>query len=349
MYSLLGDIQICDGQPVTLSEELKARNLIFNLEGPILARPLKRDRITKHGPHLNQNKDKLSELLRAENIALIGNNHILDYGTSGIYQTIEAAEESGLRLVGLNGLSQDNQIKLSHILRLDELGAALLCYTDTEFSVFPECEFSTVPYSYLRLKADLQRLKQQGLDPIVIVHAGVEHERIVNPSAYSFAAQALDLGAQLVIFNHSHTIGHKIGNIFFGTGNAVFDNNKCKHSLLIELSRKDGRLTADYKLIQNQKNHLSIGEETSVEQIENISEQKYMRMWQEIVERKGPHLASVFYEFPQFRFSRRLLPKVVRQICSTLGPKATKLDNALNCEAHRDILSQYFINSRKRY
>ena len=189
---------------------------ILNLEGPIT------DYASAYAP--NQGFDttllkftfdpqKTSQFLEQGNFKLVnlGNNHINNYGKSGIEQTFSNLEKNQVEYFGdIQGYEINGKIKEINGQRF-----AFVSYN--EFGGKPLAE--TVK--------EITQLKQQTDFVIVYTHWGQEYSLSENASERQKAYAFVDAGADLIIGSHPHVIQpvevYKDKAIFYSLGNFVFD------------------------------------------------------------------------------------------------------------------------------
>jgi poly-gamma-glutamate capsule biosynthesis protein CapA/YwtB (metallophosphatase superfamily) len=172
----------------------------------------------------------LIETITAGGFDLVGlaNNHILDYGPAGLYETWDTLDSAGIAHVG-TGLTKAEAH--THTI-LDRKGrqVAFLAYSHT----FPE-EFwatsdrpGTAPASDEGLAREVRRAEAAADLVVVMFHWG--GELLEEPREYQqiLARIAIDNGADLVIGHHPHTIqplewyrdrliAYSLGNFIFGS------------------------------------------------------------------------------------------------------------------------------------
>lgn len=158
----------------------------------------------------------------------ICNNHIMDAGAEGLFDTLRVASECGAYTVGA-GL---NIIEASKPLILDEAGGIGMfgvgyqraCRKADENT--PGCfSWSDLP----RIKETIEEIKKTCRWCIVIAHAGEEFTSLPTPYTRDRYLEYLNLGADIVIAHHPHvpmnyeTVGEK--TIFYSLGNFIFDTD----------------------------------------------------------------------------------------------------------------------------
>jgi hypothetical protein len=191
-----------------------------NLEGPLPtdARP-----IAKIGCPLTQ-ASHTPELLRATgfNLVTLANNHIADYGLTGIATT--TAKLSDLTTLGA-GNTLDETYRHHTIT-----------HSGTRFSFinlaewgFGAAEGEDGGFAWLfhpRVPELLRTARADGDVLIVIVHAGAELATIPLPQWRTHYRTLIDAGVDIVVGHHPHVLQgyetYKTGHIFYSLGNFLF-------------------------------------------------------------------------------------------------------------------------------
>ena len=189
-------------------------------------------------------------LLKKNNIvvACLANNHIMDYGNSGLTDTINALKSNGINYTGAG----DNLDQATEPVYLNIKGRkiAILNFLDnstfTEFlpSEMPSATINSpgyAPADWNIIKQRIDESKQNSNITIVIFHYGNEYSTTPNPSQIELSHECIDEGADMVIGSHPHVIqkieSYKGKPIFYSLGNFVFDQtNPATHSsLMVEM------------------------------------------------------------------------------------------------------------------
>lgn len=146
-------------------------------------------------------------------VANIANNHITDYGTDGINQTITALRQVGIMPIGTNSIE---------IHRLEDFDIAFLGYTQIG-----------IPHPMIgwgnpdRIMADIRQAKTIADAVIVTIHWGTEYQSVPSDQQRGLAHAAIDEGATLVIGHHPHWVQpveyYNDGIIVYSLGNFVMD------------------------------------------------------------------------------------------------------------------------------
>ncbi len=179
-------------------------------------------------------------------VAVLANNHLFDYGVSGMQDTLKYLDEAGIKHTGAG----DNQTQASMPVSSDINGRniTIINYMDSnnfkEYSneVMPQANGSDPGYSAYDsqlAKQQIQDAKANGSDNVIVYfHFGNEYSRTPNEDQVKMAHEVIDDGADVVLGAHPHvTQGIEVYNgkpIFYSLGNFVFDQqNTATHSAYI--------------------------------------------------------------------------------------------------------------------
>lgn len=204
-------------------------HLIINVEGPLLDK--KQEGNVEGTKALIHSMDPEAavffEKLGAD-VWNICNNHIMDAGKEGIYNTINEAKKTGAKTLGA-GMNID-EAKAPVIFNeaggigLIGVGYQRACRkADTET---PGC-FSWSDMDLIQ--EAITSIKDKCRWCIIVAHGGEEFTALPSPYTRDRYIEYLDMGADIVISHHPHvpmnyeTIGDKI--IFYSLGNFVFDTD----------------------------------------------------------------------------------------------------------------------------
>lgn len=146
-------------------------------------------------------------------VANIANNHVLDYGPSGVETTKQA-----LKAAGVAPSNED-------LLAIVDRG-------DTQFGFIGFNLIKQTPdYPVLSQEEIVTRIKQADAKVDVLVvsfHWGEEYTTVPTGEQEALGRAAIDAGATLVIGNHPHSIQpmeeYRGGIIIYALGNTIFDN-----------------------------------------------------------------------------------------------------------------------------
>lgn len=199
---------------------------IVNFESPVVehdAAPIK-----KCGPCLKCKKSGLKAVKWAGfNCVTLANNHFLDYGETGVRDTLNGCSKLGIDTVG-GGL---NLSEASRFLIKDVNGQrlAIINCCENEFSIATSSSSGSNPLNPIKQFYDIQEAKANADRVLVIVHGGIEGFQLPTPRMVETYRFFIDSGADAVINHHQHCFsGYEVYNgkpIFYGLGNFCFLSN----------------------------------------------------------------------------------------------------------------------------
>jgi len=160
------------------------------------------------------------------NLLTIANNHVMDYGPQGLYDTLAALRKEGLPFVG--GGEDRSSAERLHICDVRGLRVGVLGFTST----FPESAWAGprrpgVAYSDYDRAGGIIREARRRCDALVVVfHGGTELAEEPNETQKSFAHLAVESGADVFIGHHPHVIQpvevYQGKPILYSLGNFLF-------------------------------------------------------------------------------------------------------------------------------
>ena len=224
---------------------LNADAVIVNLEDPMTTSSVN----FKKTVPLKANPIYAS-VLKKNNIvvACLANNHIMDYGNTGLTDTINALKSNGINYTGAG--DNLNQATQPVYLNIKGRKIAILNFLDnssfTEFlpSEMPGATVNSpgyAPANWTIIKQRIDESKKNSDITVVVFHYGNEYSTTPNPSQIELSHECIDEGADMVIGSHPHVIqeieSYKGKPIFYSLGNFVFDqSNPATHSsLMVEM------------------------------------------------------------------------------------------------------------------
>ena len=145
-------------------------------------------------------------------IATLGNNHIGNYGETGVKETEKILHDAGIETVGTNILYKDAK----------GIRFAFLAYNDIGS---PE---AGVPWAEdAKIITDIKEAKHNADIVIVSYHWGVEYNDMPSQRQVDLAHITIDAGADVILGNHPHWIQpvelYKDKFIVYAHGNFIFD------------------------------------------------------------------------------------------------------------------------------
>lgn len=211
---------------------------MLNLENPITARGTKVPK--KYNFRMRPDYIKILQDGGVD-IVNIANNHIRDYGTQGLEDTIRYLDDAGIKHVGA-GLDRADARK-PVVIEIKGIKIGFLGYYNS-----PDYTAGANPYNERILKEDICNLKKIADYVIVNFHWGEENLSYPKPYQITLAHLAVDSGADLIVGHHPHVLQgiekYKNGLIVYSLGNFIFGgNNRTKHdTVLLQLNIQNGKI-----------------------------------------------------------------------------------------------------------
>ncbi len=154
----------------------------------------------------------------------LANNHIMDAGDSGLFETMDLLTEQGIPHAGagrdLDAARQPAMVA-SGGMRL-----GILCAADPRFHAAGRTTVGVFPAQPDLLRESIIHTAHQCDRMIVSLHMGIEFLPYPSAAQLRLADTCLDAGASLVVFHHAHCVaGHRHderGVVLFGTGKYLF-------------------------------------------------------------------------------------------------------------------------------
>jgi hypothetical protein len=168
----------------------------------------------------------VSKLNRLD-VAVLGNNHISDYGDDAVVDTTEVLKSAGISYLGYG----QNLAEALRPLILDRQGVrvgflAYSCLTTNGDNYATPVSPGVAPLSLPLIKRSIEKTRPSVDGLFVYLHWGVEQQHYPVPEQMRVARRIIDWGADAVIGTHAHVIqpyeSYGNGHIFYGLGNFLF-------------------------------------------------------------------------------------------------------------------------------
>ncbi len=182
-------------------------------------------------------------------ILSIANNHILDYDTPALMETIDALEKKGLGYVGAGENLKKARQPL--VIIKDNLKVGFLAYNEFYnyyYSPYYRRTFEatttqagTAPMKEDIIQEDIKKLREICDILVVSLHWGTEDSNHTNINQKELAYRIIDWGADIILGHHPHVLQglefYKGKLIAYSLGNFVFDQNdeNNKQSVILEI------------------------------------------------------------------------------------------------------------------
>ncbi|MDF9409630.1 CapA family protein [Pelotomaculum isophthalicicum JI] len=162
-------------------------------------------------------------------ILSLANNHLPDFGTQGLQDTLQCLDRAG---VGHTGAGKtENEAYAAQFIEVKGMKLAFLAFTDP--GLVPESYLAGVEHpgvAFLdreKVRAALQDAREKADFVVASIHAGTEYEPEPDQTQIQYAHLAIDAGADLVLGHHPHVVQkvekYKGKYIFYSLGNFIFD------------------------------------------------------------------------------------------------------------------------------
>lgn len=326
---------------------------LVNLEVPFTseAHPIK-----KSGPNLIADPLAIYGLkAMGVNCVSMANNHVLDQGPDGYYETVRVLDEACIDHFGAG--SNLAEAKLPYCISAGDIKIGFVSFAEHEFTIASESTPGANPYNDEDAIRVIQSLKIECDYVVALYHGGIEHYRYPSPQLQHRCRRLVDSGADYVICQHSHCIGcyetYDNSTIVYGQGNFIFDAEELEcwqTSLLIELSFTKDATSIKYYPIRKNGPFINLAQDSEGDSIIEAFESRSKE-----IAGDSRFLEENFIDYSRenlYWTLRSFIPggnsiffRVVNRI--TGGKLASKilgerkLLNILNkveCEAHREVL-----------
>lgn len=217
-----------EGKPLNIldqfQDEIEKKELfVANLECPLTSSETK---ISKVGPNLKADPVAINALLSCKiDIAVLGNNHIMDYGADGLCDTLELLEKHNIIGIGAGENISEAINPFSKII--ESIKTSLLVFCETEFNIAEAHKSGCVSISHQSVFDQIGDVSESSDITVVLIHCGSEHFPLPSPRIKQVCHKIVESGASAVICHHTHNFeGYEVYDgvpIFYGLGNFIFD------------------------------------------------------------------------------------------------------------------------------
>ena len=295
-------------------------------------------------------------------LASLANNHIMDYGVSGLKDTMSLFSNAAISTIGAG--TDRNDAAKPFIKRIRGFTIAVLSAADREFSEFSlDAGGGANNIDIIKLNNDIQNIKKRADFIIVLLHRGVELYPYPSPGLQRLCRFLIEVGANIIICQHSHVIGsfetYKNGLIVYGQGNFIFQARKYTRAwftgLLVNLEIDPIKKSFRHDFIPFEqdfnKGGLKPPNETDTEAIlsgffnrsEELKDENAIKFrWQKFCSDIRPNY--IFnYRFPNFAFNNKYFNYLSNKIANMMPQLSLSKNNTMwnlqmiRCEDHREI------------
>ena len=341
---------------------------IVNLECPLID---KSTPIIKNGPILGI-PSKCINGIKNSGIELVNlaNNHILDHGWQGIKNTIEVCKKEGVDIIGA-GKNQEEAGEIK-IYKIKNIRIAILSMSEHEFSITDENSYGANPLDLINFIKKVNQYKNKFDYLIILVHAGLSGYPLPSPNFMRIAHFLVDMGANIIIFQHSHIAGcyekYKDAYIVYGQGNLIFNyypNIRSKawnRGFLIKMSLSlNSNINHSMEIIPFIQSDCGIGafkmkgEEKRIF-IEEIGERSQAIKKLKYVKKKWWEFCESHRNDDYFKLligNNRILNFINRKFSFAklffYRNHSLMLENLIRCESHRERIETMFLSNRNKW
>ncbi|MEI6296890.1 MAG: CapA family protein [bacterium] len=209
---------------------------MVNCENPITEAVLKI--LKQFNFKMNPNLTNIFSLNRIT-LVNIANNHICDYGTQGLLDTIDNLDKFGIEHIGAGKNLEEARQPVVKIIK----GMKIFFLGYGNYSPAGENSPGVAYRNKKDVIEDIKNAKRNGADIIIVnFHWGVERATEPTKSDVSLAKTAIDNGADVIIGHHPHVIqpikAYRGKPIFYSLGNFIFGGNRkgARNGLLAKIT-----------------------------------------------------------------------------------------------------------------
>lgn len=337
---------------------------IVNLECPITTST---NKIAKTGPCIKTEDTKTLAALKYAGFDLLtlANNHIQDYGSKGVLDTIKNANDYGFETVG----AADNldNATVPFIKEIKGIRIGILNIAENEFCAATDTLAGAYTFNLIDNLNEIKKVKQKVDKLILIYHGGREHYQLPSPELRKRFRFFIENGVDAIVAHHTHCFsGYEYYNnkpIVYSLGNFIFDykkkyqkgiwtegmsvilnlvNNEFTVELIPHFQGRENDSTLHLLENENKKEFLNKIDKLNAIISDDIL---FMEEWDKYIKSQEKfYLSSLYIKNIYFRmlFIKGFLP------ISLLRNKHNKLIlNLMRCEAHHEISKEVLKLSEK--
>lgn len=188
------------------------------------------------------------------NLVSLANNHTMDKGETGVINSVNYWKtKPGVYYTG-QALSNEDRESNIKVLEKNGIKYVFFSYTTVTNGLLPPSgkEYLTNIYSKEKVLNDINKVKDKVDMIIVAMHWGEEYTTVPTASQKQIAKDLSDMGVNLIIGNHAHSIQpvETINDtlVFYALGNFISAQNTADKQTgalasLIVKKEKDGKIT----------------------------------------------------------------------------------------------------------
>lgn len=199
---------------------------ILNLEAPVTDEPRP---LRKSGPH-KHTSSRTPEFLAEAGVdaVTLANNHIMDYGSTGLLETMQSCVAADIQTVGAGETTADAFAPLVVERGPLDIGIVNLC--EREFGEVDSHRAGVAWWRHPETDAAVEEACERADVVVAIVHGGVEYVPFPPPHLQRRFRRLVEMGVDLVVGHHPHVpqgweqwgdglIVYSLGNVHFEQSN----------------------------------------------------------------------------------------------------------------------------------
>ncbi|MBQ3079786.1 MAG: CapA family protein [Clostridia bacterium] len=300
--------------------------------------------IMKFGPNLKGPIESAKTLKKAGVTDCgLSNNHVYDFNTEGLRDTIRLIKEAGLNATGVGKNEKDSRKPL--VMQAGDKTVAVIAVCEHEYSYALENRSGSRPFDPFETLTDVYDAKRKYDYVVVTYHGGKEHCRYPSPRLMRACRAMVHLGADAVLCQHSHIIGcmeyYEGKPIVYGTGNFHFleysDEPSWNEGLMAALDFKENGEGFSFELIP------VVSTDTGIRLAGALEKQVIM----EDMEKRNQSLADGTWIDGWRDFCKSVQKLYEDSVYNCIGgetdPRLRQhFAHYLDCEAHTDVYRELF-------
>ncbi len=316
--------------------------------------------IVKTGPNLKA-EPSIVKILKdiGINAVSLANNHVLDYGVQGMYDTLETLKENNVKQFGGGKDSEDAALPLIVEIKGQKVG--FLSFSEHEFNLATENTAGANWFDPYKSLNDITLLKKSCNYVIVLYHGGIEHYKLPSPLLQKKCRAIVDAGADAVFCQHSHCIGtteeYNGKPIVYGQGNTVFgyreNSPQWNEGFLCTVILGEGKVELEYRLLNAFTNGITLASEEAhkvrfdelIKDSEVLKDPKLIKSsWDDFCKKsEALVLANVYGKSKIFNKLNRICDN--RLINLLIKKPVFRVTMAyVRCESHHEVLTTILEN-----
>lgn len=321
---------------------------ITNLECPLT---MHKTSISKTGPALKSDPENIRFLKdNGFNLVTLANNHIMDFGSEGLKDTLAVLRENNIMYVGAGKVEEEIDIIYNET---EDLTVAIINVCENEWSTEEREGYSANGYSEIGMFYAIKNAKIKTDKVIVIHHGGHEMYNLPSPRLKRALRFFVDCGADAVVNHHTHCIGgneiYRDAPILYSLGNFIFDylghrDSIWNYGMAVTLGCTKEKVTFQTHCFEqfNQDPKVRLINEGDLPyNIQDlnalIADDKKLEKCFEIFVKKQERLFNSFIEPVKSKYILALINKGL--LPSLWHPRKKQyLKNLINCESHQEVL-----------